>query len=242
MVAVVTPGQQGATWARIAAVALGVAGAATAVHLATGDDVFAPSSAAVIALGVVMFTLIALVGLLLVRGRWARVLAIVVALADLALVAVVGLAAWGLVAAAAALVALGGLASRPIDGWLRQRPPADGPDGRAVALALGLLALVPAVGLAAPEGLSTAHGILGSAGVILGWAYSQAQPWAIWAIRLALPVVAVPAVLADPWQGGLALAMIVAVLVALAWTPQAYAATAPRPGPLPAPAPRRRTP
>ena len=94
MVAGVTPGQQGATWARIAAVALGVAGAATAVHLATGDDVFAPSSAAVIALGVVMFTLIAMVGLLLVRGRWARVLAIVVALADLALVAVVGLAAW----------------------------------------------------------------------------------------------------------------------------------------------------
>jgi hypothetical protein len=238
VVAVVTP----ALLARVVAGALGVAGAATAIHLGVGDDVFAPSSAVVIALGVVMFTLIAIVGLMLVRGRWARVLGVVVAVADLALVATVGLATWGLVAAVAALLALGGLASRSIDRWLRQRPPADGPDGRAVALALGLLALAPAVGLAAPDGLAPAHGILGSAGILLGWAYSQAQPWAIWAIRLALPVIAVPAVLAEPWPGGLALAVMVAILVALAWTPQAYAASAPRPGPLPAPARRRRTP
>jgi hypothetical protein len=241
MVAVVMPARRSAVVARLATAALGVAGAATSVLLASGDDDFAPSSAAVIAFGVVMFTLIAMVGVLLVRGRWARVLAIVVVLADLALVAVVGVADWALVAAAAALVALGGLVSRPVDGWLRQHPPPDGPDGRAVALALGLLALVPAVGLAAPDGLSTAHGVLGSAGVILAWAYSQAQPWAIWAIRLALPVLTVPAVMAEPWPGGLGLALLVAVLVALAWTPQAYAATAPRPGPLPAPAPRRRT-
>jgi hypothetical protein len=241
MVAGVTPAGRSAVVARLATAALGVAGAATAVLLASGDDDFAPSSAAVIALGVVMFTLIAIVGVLLVRGRWARVLGVVVALADLALVAMVGLADWGLVATAAALVALGGLVSPPVDGWLRQHPPPDGPDGRAVALALGLLALVPAVGVAAPDGLSAAHGVLGSAGVILGWAYSKAQPWAIWAIRLALPVVAVPAVLAEPWPGGLGLALLVGALVALAWTPQAYAATAPRPGPLPTPAPRRRT-
>ena len=238
MVAVVTPERT----ARAVAVAMALAGAAAAIHLAVGDDVFAPSSAVVVALGVVMFTLIAMVGLLLVRSMWSRVLSAAVLGFDLVLVAVVGLEGWGLVAAVAAVAALGGLASRPLEQWLRKRPPIDGPDGRAVALALGLLALVPAVGLAAPDGLSTAHGVLGSAGVLLAWAYSQAQPWAIWAIRLGLPVLAVPALLVEPRQGAVALGALVAGLVALAWTPQAYAATAPRPGPLPAPARRKRGP
>lgn len=228
--------------ARFVAAMLVTASGFTAIHLGAGDDVFAPSSALVIAVGVVVLTLIALVGLLLVQGRWSRVLAIVVVLLDLVLVGVTGFGAWGGAGVVAALAALGGLASTTLGDWLRTRPPIDAPDGRAVGLALGLVALVPALGLAAPDGLAIAHGVLGSAGVLLAWAYSQAQAWAIWAIRLVLPPVAVPALLSQPPAGGVALAIMVAALVGLAWTRQAYAASAPRPGPLPAPARKRKAP
>ncbi len=235
MAAVTAPERVARTAAALSVVAM----VGVAVHLGAEDDVFAPSAAVVIALGAVMFTLVAIAGLLLGRGRWSRVLAALVALFELALVGVTGFTVWGVVAVVAALAGLGLLVAAPLGDWLRPRPAIDAPGPRAVALALGLLALVPAVGVAAPHGLVAGHGLLGSAGVLLGWAYSQAQPWAIWAVRFGLSLVAVPALLSEPWQGAVGLAALVGCLVALAWTAEAYAASAPKPAPLPAP-PRRR--
>lgn len=235
MAAVTSPERVARTAAALSVVAM----VGVAVHLGTEHDVFAASAAVVIALGVVMFTLIAIAGLLLGRSRWSRVLASLVAMFEMALVGISGFTVWGAAAVVAALAGLGLLVAAPLGDWIRPRPAIDAPGPRAVALALGLLALVPAVGLAAPHGLVTGHGLLGSAGVLLGWAYSQAQPWAIWAVRFGLPLVAVPALLSEPWQGAVGLAALVGCLVALAWTAEGYAASAPKPGPLPAPSRKR---
>lgn len=212
-----------------------LAGTATTLHLAIAPDPFAGSAAAVIAVGILLHTTISVTGILIVRGRWARRLAAATIGLDLYVVAVsgMGVAAW--VALVAALTALGGLSGRWLDGWFRMRPSATGPDPKAVVLALGLLGLVPAVGIASPSGLETAHGVLGAAGVLLGWAYSKAQVWSLWATRLGLPLVSLPAVLASPWQGGVFLAVLVAVLTWLAWSREAMLAVSPLVDRLPGP-------
>lgn len=212
-----------------------IAGAAAAVHLVLRPDPFSGPSAAVIAVGIAVYTVIAVTGVSLVRGRWARRLAIVVVVLDLAVVAVGELDLFGWITIVAALGALGGLLGRWLDGWFRLRPSATGPDPLAVVLLLGLGALAPAVGLASPDRLTTAHGILGAAGLLLAWAYSKAQVWSLWAARIVLPVVALPAVLASPWPGALALAAGTAALVWLAWSREALLAVQPLMATLPGP-------
>lgn len=212
-----------------------IAGAAAAAHLALRPEPFSGPSAAVIAIGIVVYTVITVTGVVLVRGRWARRLAIIVVIVDLVVVAVGELDLFGWIAIVAALAALGGLVGRWLDGWFRLRPSATGPDPLAVVLLLGLGALAPAVGFASPGRLTTAHGILGAAGVFLAWAYSKAQLWSLWAARIALPVVAVPAVVASPWPGALALAAGTATLVWVAWSREALLAVQPLMATLPGP-------
>jgi len=219
----------------VVAALVGLAGAAAAVHLALAPDPFAGSSAAVIAIGIVLYTTIAVTGIMLVRGRWSRWLAVATVGLDLVVVAAAGMGVAAWVALAASLGALAGLTGRWLDGWFRLRASATGPDPRAVVLALGLFGLVPAVGLAAPSGLTTAHGVLGAAGVMLGWAYSKAHVWSLWAVRFLLPLAAVPAVLQSPWPGGIMLAAVTAALVALGWSREALLAVQPLATSLPGP-------
>lgn len=229
----------------IVAALTALTGATFALHMAVAPSPFAASSAAVVALGAVLFSTITVAGLILVRGRWTRRLGIIVAVVELGTVATTDLdtwTPWGWATLGFGLVMLGGLVGRWLDGWVRMRPSATGPDPRAVVLLLGLLALVPAVGLASPGGLETAHGVLGAAGVFLAWAYSKAQVWSLWAIRIALPIVAVPALFVSPLPGAVFLAMLVAGLVVVAWTKEALLAVQPLMDDLPGPrAPVRRS-
>lgn len=211
------------------------AGGATAIHLAVSPDPFSGPSAAVIAIGIVLYTTISVTGIMLVRARWSRRLAMVTLGLDLIVVAISGMGTVAWIALAAALAGLAGLSGRWLDGWFRMRSSATGPDARAVILVLGLLGLVPAVGLCSPLELTTAHGVLGAAGVFLSWAYSKAQVWSLWAIRLVLPLVAVPALMSSPWPGAITLAALTAGLVILSWTREAMLAVRPMIANLPGP-------
>lgn len=221
------------------AASLAASGLAFAAHLALAPEPFAASSGLVVAVGIVIFTVIAVIGLLINRGKWSRVLSIVLVAGILGLGAVTEPTVWALLGVGTALGALFGLTGRWLSGWIRPRPSATGPGPRVVMLVLGLLALVPAVGVAAPAGLAAGHGVLGAGGVLLAWSYSKAQPWALWALRLGLPIAAVPAVLAGPPGGSVLLGLMAAALTALAWTEDARLAVTPifdRP-----PGPRRGT-
>ncbi len=220
---------------RVVAGAVVVAGLATAAHLVMGGPPPAADSAAVAALGWVILTLIATAGLLVARGRWSRWLSVALSAASAGVVAATESTAWGWVALAGALVALAGLSGRWLDGWLRPRPSATGPDPLAVVLLLGLVALVPLVGLSSPAGLDTAHGVLGAAAVLLAWAYGRAKLWGLWGIRLGLLPVAVPAILASPPAGAIALGVAVTGLVALSWTGTALRSVQPLMDTLPGP-------
>lgn len=231
---------------QVAASLVVLAAGSLTVHLARSPAPFAGSSAAVIAIGAMLFAVLASVGLMVVRGRWARWLALSVA------VGVIGVAAiaedfggWAFASVGLGLGALVTLAGRWLDGWIRGRPSATGPDPKAVVLLIGFLALVPLVGLASPGGLETAHGMLGAGGVLLAWGYSKALVWALWAARLVLPLLVIAAALASPLPGALALLGVGAVLAWLTWTPEARLAVQPllesTPGPRRIPGERRRS-
>ncbi len=205
------------------------------LHLAAAPEPFAVDAALSVALGILIFSVIAVAGILLSRGRWSRWLARAVVTAEaLVFVAtdptVAGYTAAGITAAA--LVAIEG----PwLDGWVRKRPSAEGPGPTPIGVVLGGLALTPIVGVASPAGLAVWHGILGAAGVLLAWSYARAMPWSLWAIRVALVPLAVPAIVLSPPAGAVLLSAAVITITALAWAKESFLAVHPMFDRLPGP-------
>lgn len=218
------------------AATLFVAAGATAVHLAPGAGPFDQGSGLVLGIGFLIYGAIALAGLLLSRGRWSRWLGAALALATLAASALT--APWtpaAVVAVVASSLAIFGLSGRWLDGWIRRRPSAEGPGPAVMALVLGLIGLVPLVALATPTEITPWHGILGAAGIFLGWSYARAQVWALWALRFGLPIISIPAILRSPLAGAVIIAAGVVALTVLAWSKVALLAVQPLMDHLPGP-------
>lgn len=218
-------------------IAAGVVAASLAwtVHLGTAPDPFAADAGLTVAVGIVVLSVIDAAGILLSRGRWSRWLGYALLAAEGALFLITELSPTSVVAVALTGSSLVGLSGPWLDGWLRRRPAAEGPGPRPLGVVFGLLAVLPVIGLASPSGLTTWHGVLGGAAVLLVWSYARAQLWALWAIRLVLPFIAAPAVLQSPWGGGALLAALVVVVTALAWTREALLAVNPLMDRLPGP-------
>lgn len=209
---------------------------AVAAHLAGGTGPFSQGSGVVLGIGFLIFGTIDVAGLLLSRGRWSRRMALAIGFAVVATAALTS--PWSIASLAAmslGALAILGTTGRWLDGWIRQRPSADGPGPRVMALVLGLIGLVPAVALAQPDDITTWHGLLAGAGIFFGWAYSRAEVWALWAVRLGLPLLAVPALLRTPIAGAIFLGAGILVLTALAWTKEARLAVQPLMDNLPGP-------
>jgi hypothetical protein len=212
-----------------------LAPAAWSLHLGLEPEPFALSSAAVIAIGLLMGGLIGVAGLLLSRGRWSKNLGRAMIAATLTLAVVVEPTPTYWVALSLSALAMVGLTGPWLKGWVREFAAADGPGTHPVLLVFGALALVPVVGIASPGGLGFTHGVLGGAGVLLGWGYARAEVWALWGLRLALPVLAIGSILQSPWGGGALLAAVVGGVVWLAWTADAQRAVQPLLDRLPGP-------
>jgi hypothetical protein len=197
------------------------------IHLGGEPDPLAIDSALSIAVGLVVFSVIDAAGLLLSRGRWARRLGFVLTASGAALFVLTELTVMSLAALALSGLSLLGLAGPWLDGWIRKRPAAGGPGVKPLGVVFGLLALIPLAGAVTPSGMTPWHGLIGGAGVLLAWSYSKAQVWALWAVRLALGVVALPAIVNSPPAGALLLAAAVTTTVAFAWFRESLIAVAP---------------
>jgi hypothetical protein len=223
----------------IAALAAGT-GMCWAVHLVVAPEPFAADSALALAIGTVMFTIIAVTALLLGRGRWARLFAMALICAELLIAVVSPLEPWSVAGIALSGLTLTGLGGPWLRGWLRQRPAAGAPGPVPMALALGAVLVVPLVGIAAPAGLRLLHGVAGAAGILFGWAYARAKPWALWALRIGFPPLLAAAAFSSP-PGGAALLLLAAAGIGyLAWNRNARLAVDPLPTGLPSPRRPRR--
>ena len=211
----------------IVAATVVLASLAWALVLVFGSGPLAGSSAALLATDLLILGTVIAIGFALVRGRWTRW----TALALLGAEAIVGIFfevdGWWIAAVALTAIGIGALAGPWLDGWMRRLPGADGPSLRALSMSLGLIALPAVVAVTAPEGVRLASWVLSGFALIAAWGYSQAWLPALWAVRVALPVLGVVAVAGLSWSGALAVGLSVALLTALAWAPDVLQATLP---------------
>jgi hypothetical protein len=205
------------------------------ILLLTDPAPLAPGSAALVAAGAWLYTLIGIAGVVLVYAPWARWLGLGTAIGELLVAAVVGIES----AAAIAIVVIGlaaiaGFAGPWLELWLRRRP-GTGPQPRAVALPVVAIGAPVVCGLAAWSGPSVAVIVAAVIGPIAAWAYARSLLTGLWALRLAYPVAAAVAAIGLSPAGAAALLVHGGVVGVLAWFPAAARAQRPVGGSLPAP-------
>ncbi|GMQ84494.1 MAG: hypothetical protein BMS9Abin07_0058 [Acidimicrobiia bacterium] len=212
----------------------------TASLLVFDPEPFSPGSALLITLGLLAYTVIALVGILLVHAPWARWLALTTTLGALVIAAIVGFdSPVAIVSTVVALIAIAGISGPWLTLSLRRRQ-GSGPEPRAVALPLLAIGAAPIVGFASWSGLATAAVVVSVLGPLGGWAYARALRWGLWVLRLGYPVAAVVAATQLHPAGATLLIVHAAAVAVIAWSPQASRAQRPISAELPAPRPRRR--
>lgn len=226
----------------VIAATLAAAGIAWAIHLGVAPEPFAASSALAIAAGIVIFTVVSVVGLLLVRAPWARWLAFATLALGLVVAAITDFDdITAVVALVLSLVAIGGLSGPWLRVWLRRRPSATGPEPRAAVLPLAALGLVPLIGFVSPDGLTILLVMLATASVVAVVGYIRANSWGLWGLRLVVPALTIGAAVGLDAMGAIALLVGGGTVTALAWTPAARRAIRGSVPPLPAPRHRSRT-
>jgi len=196
-----------------------VAALGRAVALTVAPDPFGPGPAAVLAAWFALGGVVTAAGLLIARARWARVAAVSLCSASLALGLVHPLDGPGLAILVVAGIGLGGAAGPWLTrGWLRLLPSADGPPPMAVALVLGLLSLPAIIAAARPESLGVIDWMLAVTALAAGIGLSRALPAAVWSTRLVVPALALIAVVVDGLPGGPPIGAAGIGLAGLAWT------------------------
>ncbi len=224
-------------------VAILAAGSITAgLTLFTLDpEPFSASSTALIAIGILGSSLVALSGFLLVRAPWGR-WTLVGAVASAAALGTANDGAWFyavLIAAAVTVVTLGGPWLRF---WVRQQPVPDAPN-RSVIVLMAIAPIAPlVVGIGA---FDTSHPAQWAAAVVAtmgSFLYARGFPGSLWVLRLGLPVAALVATAVSPMPWATTILLAGGVGTFAAWLPDAAKATANPPAPLPAPrTPRKDT-
>ena len=196
------------------------------VVLAIAPDPLAGSSAALFAAGSAAVTLVAVAGILLARGRWARHLGTVVALTWIGVgttletsagFAVIGVAAAGL-----------GASTGPWLGrWLRHLPRSDGAPATAVVALITLLLTPPALALAAPHGVAGAAWGFAAWSGVLAFAIARIVPGALTAARVVHPVAALATLIAIRLPGAIPAVISAGVVSAMCWRRDVALAVAP---------------
>jgi hypothetical protein len=209
----------------VIAVTVVFAAVAWSLVLAFGSGPLADAPAALLAADQAIIGTVIGVGMVLSRGRWTRRAALVL-LGGQALLGVFFEAdGWWIGAVLMTAAGIAAVAGPWLGGWLRKLPRADGPPPTAVVMNLALLGLPALVAVTAPQHVPPAGWLLSGFALATAWGYSQAWLPAMWAIRLALPVLGIGAAAFLAWPAALVLGSGVSALTALAWSPDVQRAT-----------------
>jgi hypothetical protein len=206
---------------------------AWALVLVFSDGTFAESSAALLAIDLVVVTTVGVVGLTVARSRWARRLLIGLLLVQLlgAFEVPVG---WGsAIALAVTVIGLVSLSGPWLNEWAGSLPRTNAPPATAVALTLGVLLMPGWIAILSPQGLTVGRALLAAACFPVAWAYGRALGIALWVVRLAFLPAAVLSMIGSAVVTAVAISVYAAGLVILAWTADARIAVEPtevRPG------------
>jgi hypothetical protein len=193
---------------------------------------FDPAAGALLAADLALLAVVAVAGLLVARGRWARTLAVVESTVWLILASIMPLDGPGVALTLVAGVSLAGTAGPWLTrGWLRLRPSADGPPASAVTVMLGLLA-VPGV-VAVVGSLGPLDWAFAAFAVVGAWGLGRGFTAALWALRTVCGPLAVTAGVASGMPRGLVSALWGLALAAASWRTDLALAVNPVAGPAP---------
>lgn len=200
--------------------ALLAAAVAWAITLAFGEPTIGTAAAAVAAVDLLIVTLVAIVGLVVVRARWARRFSMVVIglMAGMALTMPIS-NNW-MVALLLSGLAVSALVGPSLEDYLRPPTPG-GPPPKSVALLLILLVLpgVTAFLTGSPVPIAAWFVIVGAPGV--AWAYGKTRTEGLWAARIGIPVAGLVTLWGLDWWAVVLLAASVAGEAWLAWSGEA---------------------
>lgn len=206
---------------------------------ASADTGYSASSQALIVVGYLSGSIVALVGWLLVRAPWGR-WSLVTAAAGGVLLASTNDSPSAIIVYAIGAASIVVMSGPWLKFWVRQHPPPGGPNR--IALSLTVVApLSPlVVGVAAYDTTHWTHWVAATAGVAASWAYGRGLPLAVWGLRVVVPVTSLAAIVTSPMGTRLVLVVGAGAVTVLAWLPGATStSTFPDP-PLPPPRPARR--
>jgi hypothetical protein len=177
------------------------------------------AAGSVLLIGVTLLALssVAVVGMVLSGGRWARLTAfeVVACCATVAVIRPIDLM-W-VVALAATAVALAALFSGSVVSSIRRLPAAAGPPERAVVVPLALLSFPFVVGLAAWEDPTPATLVVGLTAPVAALWFARVLPGGLLGVRAVWPTMAVGLALIQDPAPAVASALTGALIAALAW-------------------------
>lgn len=179
----------------------------------------APASVLLVGVGVLLTTTVAVVGMVLAGGRWARRSALAMMLFTLAIAAVRPLDVLWVVSLIATVIAGAALFSPAVTGSIRKLPAAAGPPERAVLLPLLLLGMPALIGLAAWDDPVSATMVVGLGAPLAALWYSRVLPGGLLAVRVVWPALAIGLALLQSLPAGVVSLLGGCVVAGLAWHP-----------------------
>lgn len=180
----------------------------------------APWSVLLVGLGVLTMATIAVVGMILVGGRWALRTGLVTVVATLPIAVIRPADSIWFVALAASITS-GVLLFLPIvTDHIRKLRSATGPPSRAVLVTLLLAATPATVGLAAWDLPTTWTVVVGLTAPVAALWYSRVLPGGLYAVRVIWPLLAVGLAALQPVPVAVVSVMTALVVLVMAWHPE----------------------
>jgi hypothetical protein len=190
-----------------------------AIALALDPTPLGSAPASLLSVGLVVDSTVAMVGMIVVGGRWAHRLGGAVALMTAAVAVIRPVDTIWALGVAATAVSVIALASPGLTRGIRKLPTATGPPPRVVAVPLLLLVVPCLLGLTGVDATVWALFAVGLSGPVAAFAYSRVVPGGLLAVRLLWPALALGLAPLLGLVCGVISVVLAIVVLTLSWHP-----------------------
>jgi len=177
------------------------------------------ASTLLIGVGLISMATVAVVGMVVSGGRWARRLALAATAACLVVAVIRPIDVMWFVALGLTALAIAAMFLPTVTAGIRKLPSASGPPPRSVLTPVTLLAVPVLIGLTAVNGESWAMIVVGLTALVSAFAYARVIPGGLLAVRILWPVIALALAPFLGLAGGTMSALLGITVGALAWHP-----------------------
>jgi MFS family permease len=198
------------------------------IALTVDPGPLAPWSVFLVGFGLMTTATVAVVGMIIVAGRWARRTGLASILAGLLIAVARPVDTLWVAAVVVSVLAWVVLFLPSVNERIRKLPSASGPPPRAVLVPLVLVATPFTVGLAAWDRPTVATVIVGLSAPLAALWYSRVLPGGLYAVRIIWPLLALALAPLQPLPAAVVSALTALVVVVLAWGRQVEIAFHPR--------------